>query len=96
MNRSLTNVLFSGFGSSGGNTSSSAIQGEAKAMQANDAYYILEAANSVVVIPGYGMAVAQAQHAVRELGEMLEANGTEVKYAINALLQNLFVLLNHH
>ena len=83
MNRSLTNVLFSGFGSSGGNTSSSAIQGEAKAMQANDAYYILEAANSVVVIPGYGMAVAQAQHAVRELGEMLEANGTEVKYAIH-------------
>ena len=83
MNRSLGNVLFSGFGAGGGTTSGSAIQGEAKAMQASDAYYILEAASSVVVIPGYGMAVAQAQHAVRELAEMLERNGTEVKYAIH-------------
>ena len=83
MNRSLANVLFSGFGAAGGSTSGSAIEGEAKPMQASDAYYILEAASSVVVIPGYGMAVAQAQHAVRELAEMLEANGTEVKYAIH-------------
>ena len=83
MNRSLANVLFSGFGAAGGSTSSSAIEGEAKPMQPSDAYYILEAASSVVVIPGYGMAVAQAQHAVRELAEMLEHNGTEVKYAIH-------------
>jgi NAD(P) transhydrogenase subunit beta len=83
MNRSLSNVLFSGFGSGGGSSSGSAIEGEAKPMQASDAYYILEAASSVVVIPGYGMAVAQAQHAVRELGEMLEGNGAEVKYAIH-------------
>ena len=83
MNRSLGNVLFSGFGAAGGSTSGTAIEGEAKPMQASDAYYILEAASSVVVIPGYGMAVAQAQHAVRELAEMLEANGTEVKYAIH-------------
>ena len=83
MNRSLGNVLFSGFGAAGGSTGGSAIEGEAKPMQASDAYYILEAANSVVVIPGYGMAVAQAQHAVRELAEMLEGNGTEVKYAIH-------------
>ena len=83
MNRSLGNVLFSGFGAAGGSTGGSAIEGEAKPMQASDAYYILEAASSVVVIPGYGMAVAQAQHAVRELGEILEGNGTEVKYAIH-------------
>ena len=83
MNRSLANVLFSGFGAAGGSTSGSAVEGEAKPMQPSDAYYILEAASSVVVIPGYGMAVAQAQHAVRELAEMLEHNGTEVKYAIH-------------
>ena len=83
MNRSLGNVLFSGFGAAGGSSSASAIEGEAKPMQPSDAYYILEAASSVVVIPGYGMAVAQAQHAVRELAEMLEDNGTEVKYAIH-------------
>ena len=44
---------------------------------------ILEAASSVLIVPGYGMAVAQAQHAVRELGELLEDNGAEVKYAIH-------------
>ncbi len=83
MNRSLGNVLFSGFGSGGGSGGGKAIEGESKAMQTGDAYYILEAASSVVVIPGYGMAVAQAQHAVRELGEIMEQNGTEVKYAIH-------------
>ena len=83
MNRSLGNVLFSGFGAGGGSTGGKAIEGEAKPMQPGDAYYILEAASSVVVIPGYGMAVAQAQHAVRELGEIMEQNGTEVKYAIH-------------
>ena len=83
MNRSLGNVLFSGFGAGGGSGGGKAIEGESKAMQTGDAYYILEAASSVVVIPGYGMAVAQAQHAVRELGEIMEQNGTEVKYAIH-------------
>ena len=83
MNRSLGNVLFSGFGAGGATGGGKAIEGEAKPMQAGDAYYILEAASSVVVIPGYGMAVAQAQHAVRELGEIMEQNGTEVKYAIH-------------
>jgi NAD(P) transhydrogenase subunit beta len=83
MNRSLTNVLFSGFGTTGGTSSSDGIQGEAKSMTPDDAYYILEAARSVIVIPGYGMAVAQAQHAVRELGDLLEHNGAEVRYAIH-------------
>ena len=84
MNRSLSNVLFGGFGAA---TSSSEgggqIQGEVKPISAEDAYLILEAANSVLVVPGYGMAVSQAQHVVRELGELLEDNGCEVKYAIH-------------
>ena len=84
MNRSLANVLFSGFGSVSEDTSSSSIeQGEVKPINSSDAYLILEAASSVLIVPGYGMAVAQAQHAVRELGELLELNGAEVKYAIH-------------
>ena len=83
MNRSLTNVLFSGFGAAGGSAKSAGIQGEAKSMTPEDAYYILEAARSVIFIPGYGMAVAQAQHAVRELADLLEENGAEVKHAIH-------------
>jgi H+-translocating NAD(P) transhydrogenase subunit beta len=83
MNRSLSNVLFSGFGAAAGQASGATVQGEAKPISADDAYYILEAARSVIVVPGYGMAVAQAQHVVRELGELLEKNGAEVKYAIH-------------
>ncbi len=83
MNRSLANVLFSGFGSTTTSSKGGAVQGEAKPISADDAFYILEAARSVVVVPGYGMAVAQAQHVVRELGELLEKNGCEVKYAIH-------------
>lgn len=84
MNRSLANVLFSGFGSAPVASGSGAeVQGEAKPILAEDAYYILEAASSVVFVPGYGMAVAQAQHAVRELGDILEEYGIEVKYAVH-------------
>ncbi len=82
MNRSLTNVLFGGFGGApveGG----AEITGEVKPITADDAYYILEAASNVIVVPGYGMAVAQAQHVVRELAEMLEKNGAEVRYVIH-------------
>ena len=82
MNRSLANVLFSGFGAVTG-SSSTVVEGEAKAISAEDAYYMLEAANSVIFVPGYGMAVAQAQHMVRELADLLEANGAEVRYAIH-------------
>lgn len=82
MNRSLRNVLFSGFGS-GVKKKSAAVKGEVKPITPDDAYLILEAARSVVFVPGYGMAVAQAQHAVRELGELLEKNGAEVCYAIH-------------
>ena len=82
MNRSLTNVLFSGFGSTT-QKAGAEVKGEMKAASIEDAYYVLEAAQSVVVIPGYGMAVAQAQHVVKELGDLLENNGCEVKYAIH-------------
>jgi NAD(P) transhydrogenase subunit beta len=80
MNRSLTNVLFSGFGAV---KQGKAIEGEVNPISVGDAYYILEAASNVCFVPGYGMAVAQAQHVVKELGEILEANGCEVSYAIH-------------
>ncbi|MDR1789932.1 MAG: NAD(P)(+) transhydrogenase (Re/Si-specific) subunit beta [Opitutaceae bacterium] len=84
MNRSVGNLLFGGFGAAGGGASAAGrLSGEPKAASVEDAFLVLEAARSVVIIPGYGMAVAQAQHAVRELGEKLEANGAEVKYAIH-------------
>lgn len=81
MNRSLANVLFSGFGSV--TTTTQVIEGEVKPLAPEDAYYILEAASTVAVIPGYGMAVAQAQHVVKELQELLEENGCEVVYGIH-------------
>ena len=83
MNRSLANVLFSGFGSQTKAAGGSEQQGEVRPATAEDVYYILEAADSVAFVPGYGLAVAQAQHVVQELGELLEKNGTEVSYAIH-------------
>jgi NAD(P) transhydrogenase subunit beta len=82
MNRSITNVLFGAFGNVVKRTGT-AEKKEAKAISVEDAFLILENAKSVVIIPGYGLAVAQAQHAVRELSELLEANGCDVKYAIH-------------
>ncbi len=81
MNRSLSNVLFSGFASV--STEVTEIEGEIKPISAEDAYYILEAASTVAIIPGYGMAVAQAQHVVKELSNLLEANGAEVMFGIH-------------
>ena len=82
MNRNLGNVLFSGFGASA-QKGTGKTEGEMKPLSVQDAYYVLEAARSVVIIPGYGMAVAQAQHVVKELGEILEENGAEVAFAIH-------------
>ncbi len=82
MNRTITNILFVGYASSS-QSASSEEQGEVKPITSEDAYLILESASSVLVVPGYGMAVAQAQHVVREMGELLEENGTEVKYGIH-------------
>jgi len=82
MNRSLLNVLFSGFSSIALNKSD-VYKGQAKPISPENAYLILEAARNVVFVPGYGMAVAQAQHVVQELGELLAENGTEVQYCIH-------------
>jgi proton-translocating NAD(P)+ transhydrogenase subunit beta len=81
MNRSLFNVLFSGFGTVKAKKSDEKKQ--AKSMSAKDAYFVLEAARSVVIVPGYGLAVASAQHVVKELADHLEENGAEVKFAIH-------------
>ncbi|MEO0413363.1 MAG: NAD(P)(+) transhydrogenase (Re/Si-specific) subunit beta [Verrucomicrobiota bacterium] len=80
MNRTLANVFFGGFGAASGKQE---IEGEMKAISVQDAFYVLEAAQSVVFVPGYGMAVAQAQHVTKELGAILEDNGAEVRYAIH-------------
>jgi NAD(P) transhydrogenase subunit beta len=80
MNRSLAHVLFSGFSAA---KQATKVEGEVKPITADDAFLILEAAQSVTFVPGYGMAVAQAQHVVRELGELLEKNGADVTYAIH-------------
>lgn len=82
MNRSLGNVLFGGFGQVK-KKSGDAAKKEAHPISIPDAHLILESAKTVVFAPGYGMAVAQAQHAVRELTLALENNGCEVKFAIH-------------
>ncbi len=85
MNRSIFNVILGGFG---GDTAAAAggAKKEArphKAGSADDAAFIMKNASKVIVVPGYGMAVAQAQHALREMGDKLKAQGVEVKYAIH-------------
>jgi len=82
MNRTFGSLLFKSFGGAKKNGASGPAK-EPKAMSVEDAFMILEAAKNVVVIPGYGMAVAQAQHAVKELSDKLEANGAEVNFAIH-------------
>jgi len=82
MNRSISNLLFSGFGAVEASLKKGPVS-EPKSISVEDAYMILESARSVVFIPGYGMAVAQAQHAVKELAGALEENGTEVNFAIH-------------
>ena len=83
MNRNLKNVLFSGFGNSTSKKGGSTQQGETKPVSVEDTYLMLEAATNVLIVPGYGMAVAQAQHAVQELAAKLEENGCEVNFAIH-------------
>ena len=82
MNRSLANVLFGGFAAVK-KQQSDGTKKEVKPISVEDAQLILESAKSVVIIPGYGLAVAQAQHAVRELAKILEENGCDVKFAIH-------------
>ena len=82
MNRSISNVLFGAFGAEVGAADSGAM-GVMREVSADDIAVQLAYANQVVFVPGYGMATAQAQHAVRELANMLEARGVTVKYAIH-------------
>jgi NAD(P) transhydrogenase subunit beta len=84
MNRSFTNVLFGAFGQVAAPTPEAAAkQATVRSGSPADAAKIFREAKSVIVVPGYGMAVAQAQHAVRELAQLMEKNGTRVKYAIH-------------
>jgi NAD(P) transhydrogenase subunit beta len=86
MNRPITNVLFGAFGSSGGSAAAAAggpAGQSVKPIQPDEAALLLSYAQNVVIVPGYGMAVAQAQHQVRELSEELGARGVEVRFAIH-------------
>ena len=84
MNRSFLNVILGGFG---GDSSAAAHEDmgerQAKIGAAEDAAYIMKSASKVIIVPGYGMAVAQAQHALKEMGDALKREGVEVKYAIH-------------
>ena len=81
MNRTLFNIFFVGFSDTG--VSGGEVEGEVKPISAEDTFLILEAASSILVVPGYGMAVAQAQHVVKELGDLLEDNNAEISYGIH-------------
>ena len=84
MNRPVTNVLFGAFGSSGGGAAAAGgVAGTVKPIQADEVALLLAYAQRVVVVPGFGMAVAQAQHSVRELTEELGKRGVEVQFAIH-------------
>jgi H+-translocating NAD(P) transhydrogenase subunit beta len=83
MNRSFSNVLFGAFGAPAASTAKTAEGLTVRSISAEDAAVQLAFARSVIVVPGYGMAVAQAQHQVRELADLIERNGGEVKYAIH-------------
>ncbi len=85
MNRSILNVLLGGFGAEAAGAGPAAAAGDrtVKSGAAEDAAFILKNASKVIVVPGYGMAVAQAQHALREMGDVLKAEGVDVKYAIH-------------
>jgi len=85
MNRSLANVLFGGVGmaASGASTATAKAKGTARQFTIEDAAIVLDAAQQVVIVPGYGLAVAQAQHSTRELADVLGLRGITVKYGIH-------------
>ncbi len=82
MNRPISNVLFGSFGAAGGGEES-AVEGSLKPIEASDAAVMMAFAEKVIIIPGYGMAVAQAQHKIWELSKHLIENGVDVKFAIH-------------
>jgi NAD(P) transhydrogenase subunit beta len=85
MNRSIFNVILGGFGTEGGAAVAGAGAGDrtVKSGSAEDAAFIMKNASSVIIVPGYGMAVAQAQHALREMADVLKHEGVTVRYAIH-------------
>jgi NAD(P) transhydrogenase subunit beta len=84
MNRSIFNVILGGFGTDGGTVAAGKGGDQTvKAGSADDAAFIMKNASSVIVVPGYGMAVAQAQHALKEMGDLLKKEGVTVRYAIH-------------
>ena len=84
MNRSIFNVMLGGFGGEGvASAAAAAGDRSVKSGSADDAAFLMKNASKVIVIPGYGMAVAQAQHALREMADKLKEEGVEVKYAIH-------------
>src|SRR5579872_2738349 len=85
MNRSIINVLLGGFGTESGGAAAGGPVGDrtVRSGNADDAAFIMKNASKVIVVPGYGMAVAQAQHALREMADTLKKEGVEVKYAIH-------------
>jgi NAD(P) transhydrogenase subunit beta len=83
MNRSFISVILGGFGGEVAGPAAAAGDRPVKIGSAEDAAFILKNAGKVIIVPGYGMAVAQAQHALREMGDKLKAEGVEVKYAIH-------------
>ncbi len=86
MNRSILNVLLGGWGTDSGVVAAVGHGGEQRSVRAgnaDDAAFIMKNASKVIIVPGYGMAVAQAQHALREMGDLLKKDGVEVKYAIH-------------
>jgi NAD(P) transhydrogenase subunit beta len=83
MNRSLSNVLFGGIDAGSSTVDADELYATVRSTSPDDVAMILDGAQRVVFVPGYGMAVAQAQHAVRDLGNLLEANDAEVLYAIH-------------
>ncbi|MGB7658688.1 MAG: NAD(P)(+) transhydrogenase (Re/Si-specific) subunit beta, partial [Pseudolabrys sp.] len=83
MNRSFISVILGGFGGETAGPAGGAEQRPVKLGSAEDAAYILKNSSKIIIVPGYGMAVAQAQHALREMADKLKKEGVEVKYAIH-------------
>jgi NAD(P) transhydrogenase subunit beta len=83
MNRSFISVILGGFGGEVAGPASGAEQKPVKQGSAEDAAFVMKNASKIIIVPGYGMAVAQAQHALREMADQLKAEGVEVKYAIH-------------
>jgi NAD(P) transhydrogenase subunit beta len=83
MNRSLANVAFGGFGTEGAVASAEAGEKPVRSVDAEQAAMVMAYANSVVIVPGYGLAVAQAQHDLKKVADLLEERGVDVRYAVH-------------